>query len=255
MSEIRFSQSEQKRAVASPRAPASRRDNAFFSVMAIASALTVFGGFARTYYLKAWSGTSGLPPLVHIHGVVFTAWIVLFLTQIALIAKGRTDLHRRLGTVGGVLAMAMVVLGYLTSIGGARRGFLGQFPLEPTGFDDALAFLILGLGDTVLFAVFVALGLYARARPDAHKRLMLLATINLLPAALTRFPLGAARMPFAFATITCLLAAGPIYDWCTRRRVHGAYVWGGLLILISGPLRPIIGNSAVWHDVARWLIR
>ena len=91
-------------------------------------------------------------------------------------------------------------------------------------------------------------------RRDVHKRLMLLATINLLPAALMRFPLGSARLPFAFTTVACLLGAGPIFDWSTRRRVHAAYVWGGLLILVSGPLRPIIGNSTAWHSVAQWLV-
>ena len=92
-----------------------------------------------------------------------------------------------------------------------------------------------------------------RAEREAHKRLMLLATISGL-AALTRFPLGAARIPFAFAALAGLLLAGPIFDWKTRGRVHVTYIWGGLLTVVSGVLRPVIGNTLAWHHLARWLL-
>ena len=105
-----------------------RADRLFYSVMAAAVILTVFCGFARTYYLTAWTGAPSLSPLVHVHGVVFTGWTLLFLAQTLLVAGGRTDLHRRLGTVGGGLAAAMIVLGYLTAVAGARRGFDGAVP-------------------------------------------------------------------------------------------------------------------------------
>ena len=116
MTETDFLQNEPNRTVTLRRSPDSRRDDVFFGAMALASALTVFGGFARTYYLKAWTGTTALQPLVHVHAIVFTAWIMLFVTQTLLVAKNRTDLHKRLGAIGGVLAVVMVVLGYLTSI-------------------------------------------------------------------------------------------------------------------------------------------
>jgi len=48
-----------------------------------------------------------------------------------------------------------------------------------------------------VFAILIGAGFYFRRRPDVHKRLMLLATISILSAAL-------ARLPFAF------LQAGPI---------------------------------------------
>jgi hypothetical protein len=94
-----------------------------------------------------------------------------------------------------------------------------------------------------------------RARPEMHKRLMLLATINLVPAALTRLPLGAARVPVALGLSFGFVVAGPIFDWIRRKRVHPVYIWGGLLMLVSGPLRPIIGNSEAWHSIARLLTR
>jgi len=84
---------------------------------------------------------------------------------------------------------------------------------------------------------------------------MMLATISLLPAALTRFPLGRARLPFVFIALIGFLAAGPIYDWKYRGRIHAANLWGGLFILISMAVRPLIGNSQPWHNFAHWLIR
>src|SRR5436853_5928629 len=77
-----------------------RRDRLFFIGMAVATAVATFIGFYPTYYLKAWWSTPVLPPLVHLHGILFTEWIVLLIAQTSLVAVGRTDLHRRLG-IGG----------------------------------------------------------------------------------------------------------------------------------------------------------
>src|ERR1041384_6930226 len=78
-----------------------RRERRFFAGMAIASAVAVLVGFYPTYYLKRFYGTPVLPPLVHVHGILFTVWIVLLITQTSLISGRRTDLHRRLGIGGG----------------------------------------------------------------------------------------------------------------------------------------------------------
>lgn len=148
----------------------------------------------------------------------------------------------------------MVVLGYVVSIEGARHGFMGVFPGEAGPFRDALAFLTLGLGDIVLFAVFAGLGLYLRRRPEAHKRFMVLALVNLLGAAATRFPLGHARLPVAFTVLAGFLIAGPVADRRVRGRVHPVYLWGGLATFVGHPLRPLVGNTVAWHHFARWLI-
>lgn len=227
----------------------------FFSVMAIAAAAVVFVGFARTYYLSAWTGMPALPLLVDIHAMLFTTWIVFFFFQTALIATYRTALHKRLGAFGAVLAVTMVVVGYVTSIQAARRGFMGQFPNEPSGFSDPLAFLALGLGDILTFSILLSAAFAFRFRPETHKRLMLLATISLLPPAMTRFPFGHARLPVALVALLCFLLAGPVYDRKTRGRVSPAFKWGGLLILVSTAFRPVIGNSGGWHVLAHWLVR
>ncbi|HEX5475859.1 MAG TPA: hypothetical protein VFX12_14460 [Vicinamibacterales bacterium] len=83
-------------------APPRRRSGRFFyRGIAIAAILTVFAGFARTYFLKAWTGAPALPLLIHVHGLVFSLWLLLFLGQTILVARRRMGWHRRLGVVGG----------------------------------------------------------------------------------------------------------------------------------------------------------
>ena len=96
-------------------------DRVFFTGMSLAAALTVFAGFAPTYYLRS-SGLPPLSPLVHLHGLVFTAWIFLFLAQTTLVAAHRTDLHRRFGIAGSILAVVLVGVGTTTAVDLLRRG-------------------------------------------------------------------------------------------------------------------------------------
>src|ERR1051326_4700673 len=99
-----------------------RRERLFYTGMAIVVVCTVFAGFAPTYYLKSYFGAPPLMPLLHLHGTVFTSWIALFLIQNLLVAANRTPIHRRLGVVGAVIAVLLVVIGTLTAIIRAKQG-------------------------------------------------------------------------------------------------------------------------------------
>jgi hypothetical protein len=96
------------------------RERLFFSGMTVAFTVAVFIGFAPTYFLRSLSDRPALPWLVHLHGALFSAWILLLLVQTTLVAVKRTDLHRLLG-VGGVLAVSMIPVGYFVAISAARR--------------------------------------------------------------------------------------------------------------------------------------
>jgi hypothetical protein len=232
-----------------------RRDRFFYIAMAVVAAALVFAGFARTYYLKGFFGNPPLTPLVHLHGFLFTCWLVLLLSQVTLVAANRTDLHRRLGVAGGVLAGLMVLIGTATAIQAVKRGFVpGNADAPP----PPLVFLVIPLFDILVFAILVTAALYYRRRSDIHKRLMIIATIAILPPAIARlhFAFIRANGPLAvFGLADLILLACIFYDVVSHRRLHPAYLWGGLLLIASHPLRLLLGGTGVWLALARWLTR
>jgi hypothetical protein len=210
--------------------------------MTVAFTVVVFIGFAPTYFLRALSDQPALSWLVHLHGALFTAWIVLLLVQTTLVAAKRTDLHRMLGVAGGVLAASTIPVGYIVAISAARRGAL------PAGF------LIVPIGGLIVFPILTGAAFLLRRRHDCHKRLMLIATIELLNAAVDRLPgvLAAGLTPFYPGTDLFLLAL-VAYDTVTLRRIHPATLWGGLFLVSMQALRVEFMNASVWLAVARWL--
>lgn len=212
------------------------------------AAAIVFAGFAKTFYLKQALGTPPLSGLLILHGLLMTAWFVLFIVQTRLVAAGRTDLHRRLGAAGAVLALAILIVGPAVAITAAK---LGHSPGPPP-----LVFLVVPLGDMVVFALLVGSGLLFRRRREIHKRLMLLSFVGLLTAAIARVPVDAwhrAGIVAYFGTTILLVLACVGYDTVKHRRLHPAFGWGAGLIILSWPLRLALTTTAAWLAFATWL--
>jgi hypothetical protein len=225
----------------------------FFSGMAMAIVATVAVGFAPTYYLKLLFATPALPLSMHVHGALFTAWVLLFVAQASLVSASRTDLHKRLGVAGAALAVAMIISGTTLAIESAR---LGRPALGVLAQASPFFVLVIPLGSVVVFAILVGLGLYYRRRPQVHKRLMLLATVALLPPPLARMRMLNALGPQAFFGVTVVFIVAMVaHDYTTRRRVHAVSVWGGLFLALSFPARIALGHTAAWLTFARWLAR
>ncbi len=226
-----------------------RRERIFYTGMAVAVAATVFAGFSRTYYLKPYFGAPPLTLLLHLHGIVFTSWLVLYLTQTVLVAAKRIDVHRRLGIIGAVIAVLMVVVGATTAIIRAKQGATPAAGIPP------LVFLVIPLADMFVFSCLIGAGFYFRRRPDIHKRLMLLATISILAAAIARLPFAflQAGPPAFFGVTDLFIVVCLLYDLLARGRIHRATAWGGLLIVASQPLRLMIGSTHAWLAFATWL--
>jgi hypothetical protein len=187
-----------------------------------------------------------LDPLLHVHGLVFTSWLLLLLTQASLVARHRVDWHRRLGIAGAVLAAVMVPLGIMTGIEGARQGIA-------TGGPESLAFLIFPLGQMILFAAFMGAAVWKRRQPESHRRLILLSAAVVVTPAISRIPFVPNPM-IALVLSALFVVAGMIHDWKSRGRVHPIYVWGGLVILVSGPVRFALGQTSAWQSFARFLV-
>jgi hypothetical protein len=224
--------------------------------MAVAMALVVVGGFGPSYYWTYLNGgptttVSGGPftTVVHLHAMSFTAWVLLFVAQTSLIAAHRVAVHRRLGIAGAALAAIMLVTGTLAAIAQAARG------AAPPGLvADPLAFLIIPLFDMALFAGFVGLALAWRRSRETHKRLMLLAYVSVIAAAFGRMAMVTSVVPgFAFMAPFLVVVAGMAYDYLTRGRIHRVYIWGFIVLALSG-LRVPLGTTPAWHAVASWLV-
>jgi hypothetical protein len=222
----------------------------FYLAAAILAALLAVLGFAQTYYLKLFFDTPPLSLLLHVHAAIFTSWLLLFIAQTTLVAVHRVDLHRRLGIAGAVLAVLMVVVGILTAIDAARLGH-APFGIAP------LAFLAIPVIAVALFAILAGAGLYYRRRSrEAHKRLMLLATISLITPPISRLPFGIIQKygpPAFFGLTDLILLACIVYDTIKHRRLHPAMAWGGLLFLASQPARLAISHTQAWLAFAHWL--
>ena len=217
--------------------------------MAVALAVTAFVGFAPSYFLKPmFRPAAVVTPLMHVHGLLFAAWTLLLVVQTTLVAAHRTDIHRKLGVAGVVLALPMLAAGGMLALDSARRG------LAPSSLDP-LTFLAIPLGALAMFAGFFGAAMAKRRRPATHKRLMLLATISIITPAIARLWFVHQRPPIALGLTNLFVLVAVVHDYWRDRRVHPVYIWGGLLILVSGPLRIAIGHTDLWHAIARMLVR
>ena len=226
-----------------------RTTGRFYIYGGVAAAAIALVGFARTFYLKTLFGTPPLTPLVHLHGLVMTTWVALFVGQTWLVASHRTQVHRRLGLFGAGWALLVLVVGTTTGIEAAR---LGHTPGPPP-----LKFLVVPLGDMVVFATLVGIGFYLRNRREVHRRLMLLATLGILMAAFGRLPLAfiqSHRPLVPFLLVDLVVLAFIAFDTLRHRRLHPAFGWGGALILASFPLRIFLASTEAWMRFAGWLV-
>lgn len=231
-------------------APRRMVDRRFYTLAGILAMLIVLLGFGKTYFLKLAFGTPALSPLLHLHGLVMTSWFVLFIVQAKLVSARRVDLHKKLGMVGALVALAVLLVGPMAAITAAR---LGRSPGPPP-----LIFLVVPLGDMVVFATLVGAGLWYRAKPDYHKRLMLLSCAGMLTAAIARIPLevvAKAGIPLYFGLTDLFVLSCLFYDRVKTGKFNPAFVWGALFVILSHPARLIFGGTAQWMKMALWLVR
>src|SRR6266550_3289384 len=218
----------------------------FYFYMALSCTAVAFLGFAPTYWLPIAARTFKSSPLVHIHGLVFFCWTLFFCFQTWLAASGRIANHRSIGMIGISFATAMTIFGVLASINQMKTA--AALGLK----DEGIAFAIVAL----------SLAIAAVRRPAQHKRLMLLAAISLLDAAVARWfltflappgppgppPVAVTLLPALVAYL--LLVAAIVFDWRTRGRPHPVYMFGGAALIAVKVLNLPISASSWWHSFA-----
>jgi hypothetical protein len=205
----------------------------------------VLAGFWPSYYGALLQGEATRPPVIHVHGAVFSGWMVLLLAQVALAWRGQVRWHKRVGRWGIAYGFLVLIMGVIVGIAAPVMHLnAGEWPRE-----RAAGFLLVTMGDMVLFgSLFVAAVAYRR-RPEIHKRLMLAATVALLFAAVGRLNDAIIHSP-AWAAVVWLspLLIGMAYDWYSGRRAHAAYIVS-LAWLFFGALRLTVVQSVWWQRI------
>jgi hypothetical protein len=214
-------------------------DRIFFVTVAVTFIVINAALFAISF-LKTDIGQELHSTWVQVHAFLFTSWILLFFIQSVLVASRRVDLHRRLGIAGAILAGLMVLITVISGVSGFYHS-----PPRPV-IEHIMLYIVLHV-DAFDFMIFVAAALLVRRNdPQAHKRLMFLATI----AVGSRFPvLGKLlKMDLHHYWDECaFVLGGMIYDLVSRGRVHRVYFWGGLIILILPAGAEYIFDRSVPH--------
>jgi hypothetical protein len=202
-----------------------------------------------------------LSALTATHGVVFFAWLLIFLIQSRLIATHSVATHRRLGFASIVILALMIPLAYTTTIVMVRRGYDLSGDLG-IGTNHEVAFeAIFPLANLLIFTTHAIAALACRLRPEIHKRLVLFANIELMPAPLAHL-IGhtpwLASLPgvIVMVPITALVAAAVGRDLLAARRIH-SLTWGVVILRMGSGLLEAgpIGRSAAWHHFVYWHVR
>lgn len=216
-------------------------DRLFFGGMAILLSGSVLLGFAHTYFLAGIIRAPLPSKVIHVHGAVFSLWFALLMLQTFLISAARVHWHHNLGVVSYGVATLMVVIGVIAATDSLRRGVaIGSFDLSVS--------YAISMMDMVAFAIVISFSYMARRRPDAHKRLVLIATLSIMDAALDRWPYEKMGMHFSAHTWTYFgfLLLPVMYDLISLRRVHSSTLWAGSLVSVLNILRVPIGKTRLW---------
>jgi hypothetical protein len=225
----------------------------FFAVIALALAMVTIIGFSRTYYFRFLTDLPPLTLLVHLHGAVFTAWLVIFAAQTRLVAANRVDLHMKLGIAGVVVGVLILAIGFATMAVKANEPRIHASGLTPPQFT------VVGVTSLAMFAVFAGSGLALRRHAAWHKRLMVLAMIAVLtpPSSRLLTLLGLREhWTYLVPVIPALFVAWClIYDWRRHRIVHPVFAVGGLAIVALWPLRLMAGRSEWYQPIGEWIAR
>lgn len=249
-------------AATSPAPPvsfhSSTHEGRFYTFMAVFTFLFCVAAFGPSI-VHTERRLGPFTPLPAVHGIAFFAWLLLFIAQTILVRTGNLALHRRIGMCSAILAAALVVLGYETTIAMGRRGY--DLSGDVGILSDPLAGMAFPLLDIFMFAaLFLAAYLY-RHRCAIHKRLMLLAVTGALMPSPTAHLTGhfAFLRDKGFLTpliLAMLLAAGAVHDRIKLHRIHPVSLWIALTIfLVDNLCFVVVMPSRAWHDIAAWLIR
>ena len=223
-----------------------RRAHWFYIGLTLFLFATVVAGFWASYYGTLLSGGVERPLVMHVHGAVFTGWMLLLLLQVGLAASGRVHMHRRVGKAGIWYGALVFVMGCIVTIAAPVMHLrAGRWTN-----DFAASFLLLPIGDMILFGGFFGASMAYRHKPEIHKRLIIAATVALAFAAVARlnFPL----LPF-FLLWLAPMAMAMAFDAWTLGRVHTVNVIATAVMTVAFG-RILLMETEAWRVIGRAIL-
>jgi hypothetical protein len=233
-------------------------DHNFFLIYVLLIWLAVLAGFGPDIVKHLRSNAAPYPVAVHVHAVVTLTWLALLTSQVLLIRHQKVLMHRKRGIAGAFLAIAVVLVGIWAALAfeGALMATAERRP----------HFLAIEWSNIIEFASLTTAAVILRHQPSAHKRLILLATLSLTPAAFNRavgkpflHPLlgsGVWQTWVQIFVLTDLMVLGiGVYDWRSRGRLHPAWVLGALWMLAGQLTASWLFYNPTWKAIATSILR
>jgi hypothetical protein len=217
--------------------------------MTLLMAFFVFGGFSMTYWYPMAAGTfPPAPPVVHVHGIVYSSWMILLVAQSLLVNTRRVVLHRSLGMFGIALATAVIFMGALITILGASTAG-GSGPNHG---------IYLGIMAVTGFGILFTLAIRNTRRPAIHRRLILFAMLPILPPGIHRLymvPLGMETFPVVamYTTLDLMALAIIVHEWRRSGTIDKYTFIGTGWIVMQQILHAAIIRTEFYADVVQQL--
>jgi hypothetical protein len=221
----------------------------FYLCMSLVLAAIVISGFSRTVNANLFHANPPRPLLLWIHGAAFSTWVLFFIAQSALVRARRVSVHRLLGWFGAGLAAVMVVLGFTIAV------VMTRFDTVVLQQKGAAAFLSVPFTDMIVFGSCIAMAIYWRKKPEYHRRLVFIASCELMDAAVGRFDFMFNHSLFYLA-VDCLIVLGMARDWVVDKRVHKVYLYAlPSLIVVHGLAIYIFRiNPSWWQAITQAIV-
>jgi len=225
--------------------PGRRYDHYFFGSIAVLMLAAVILGFGPSYYFAGMVEAPLPSTIIHVHGAVFSCWMLLFIAQTSLASAGRVDLHKRLGIAGFVLVPVMLILGVWAATDSLAR-------VSPIPGRDPLAFYAIPLISVVAFAALMFSALRQRRNSQAHKRIVLIANLALITAAIARFPFALVhrKAPIAMLCEYSVIVLLVAYDLWSTRKLQRSTLAAAAFLIVAQWTAIFFSHTTAWRAFA-----
>lgn len=169
-----------------------------------------------------------------VHGFLFLGWYILFSLQTALISGKSIQLHKKLGYIS-IAFFSVLTLSGIGMMLGTMNSYTPDW--DPQQLMARTSFVWAIFHTLVFFCGFYVLGILFRKKGELHKRFMLLASLSMMSATLTRFaylpgfPING--VAFTLLGTYALLITPLVIDRIVYKRIHPTLVVGTLLYAIT----------------------